>query len=44
MVRCEYELDPLEFNLSCKNYEDINLPNTPEESAQIIREIYEGNF
>ena len=43
-IRYEYEINPLEFNLSCKNYGDIESPGTPEKSAQIIREIYEGNL
>jgi len=41
-ARSEYEFNPLELNLLCRDYRDIGSSEVPEKSAMIIREIYEG--
>ena len=41
-IRTEYIFDPLKIDLSCKDYRDIESPESPKEAAGIIREIYAG--
>ncbi len=40
--RTEYMFNPLELDLSCKDYRDIESPESPEKVARIIKDIYNG--